>query len=157
MRVFFVGMAFVVYGVAIIVISAITEMRGGGGLVATNPLTPEIESTSDPKPAPWSCCTDVDKAVLYAIPFRNVGADDIVWGRASQTDIDKERQDVTRLREWATTLPDGPVKAAYFGWCAHFDGSLVDAEDELATHRRRIAFDDEQARRVTILATIPKP
>ena len=43
------------------------------------------------------------------------------------------RDRIARIREWARTLEDVEVRAAYFKWLDHYDRGINDAEREMET------------------------
>ncbi len=100
--------------------------------------------------------TDVDRAVLRAIPFRRVRDSDVKYGRATANDILAFRANIEALKTWAATLDEGPIKRAYLGWADAFQRWADEAEHEILTGVARQKDDADAARIQEILPTIPK-
>jgi hypothetical protein len=96
-------------------------------------------------------------AVLRAIEFKSYNISDATWGRVTLADIERERGDIQRTREWAGTLEDGPVKLAYLGWCQHYEDKLPEVETEIRTHARGEAERQTESHLRELAAAMPKP
>jgi hypothetical protein len=149
------GFITIFVGVGIIVVGIV---RKPSSLETPLPLNIKAVLTPTHSFKPFASHTkETTIAVLWAIPFKSWGPDDAEYDRVTQADLEKEKQDVIHLREWASSLEDGDVKDAYLMWANHFDRQIVATEDELRTHARRNARQDETNRRNAALATIPEP
>ena len=101
--------------------------------------------------------TQIDLAVLHAIPFPWFTITEAAIGKVTQEQIDQERIDVANMKSWATTLPDGEIRHAYLGWATTFEKNIPEMEDEIRTHKREKAWEAERAAINNLAATLPTP
>lgn len=89
---------------------------------------------------------DLQRAALQALwPIPQLLVTGVI--PVKQDEINAARQRCNKLREWLNAQDmSGRVRSAYQGWIDFCENSIVEAEDELQTGKRRREFEDGQRR-----------
>jgi hypothetical protein len=91
------------------------------------------------------CPPEAEAAALDVLYPRMTGLRPSYY-HPTQAEIDRFKDEIANLREWANSLPDRCARAAYVHWLDYYDHEAFEAEAEVRTRKQERGSEEYRKR-----------